>query len=295
VICAYDERRWEDLRAAVASVQQQDGGPVEIVVVVDHNPDLLRRARQDLSGVLAIENSSDSGIWGARNSGIGVASGGVVAFLDDDAVASPDWLAELTAPYEDPLVAGVGGSIEPAWDGERPGWLPPEFDWVVGCTYRGMPTQPAEVRNLIGCNMSFRKELLEALGGFRLGLYCDETDLCIRLRRRWPAAKLVYRPEARVDHRVPPSRTSLRYFLWRCYTEGGAKARVSRLVGSATGLATERRYTMKVLPRAVKRGLGGFVSGRDRLGAAKAATIVTGLATVTTGYVIGRLKPSGSG
>jgi hypothetical protein len=70
---------------------------------------------------------------------------------------------------------------------------------------------------------------------------------------------------------------------------------VARLVGSADALDTERRSATTVLPRALQRGSGGFVSGRDRLGAAKAATIVTGLATVTTGYVIGRLKPSGSG
>src|SRR5439155_54307 len=78
--------------------------------------------------------------------------------------------------------------------GERPTWHPPEFGWVVGCSYRGLPVEPAPVRNLIGCNMSMRRELFDAVGGFthgigRIGtipLGCEETEWCIRVRQRFP-------------------------------------------------------------------------------------------------------------
>src|SRR5581483_12443163 len=101
---------------------------------------------------------------GARNTGVSVATGSVCAFLDDDAEAAPDWLAWLVKAYADKDVLGVGGAIEPAWQDRRPEWFPEEFDWVVGCSYRGMPVISADTRNLIGANMSFRRDVLVNVG-----------------------------------------------------------------------------------------------------------------------------------
>ncbi|HET7094259.1 MAG TPA: glycosyltransferase family 2 protein, partial [Thermomicrobiales bacterium] len=190
VICAYADDRWPDLLAAVASVQTQTPAAREIIVVVDHNDALLDRVRTQIPGVAAVANVEPRGLSGARNSGVAASGGAIVAFLDDDATAAPDWLHQLCAAYDDPWVLGVGGAVEPAWAGGRPAWFPDEFDWVVGCTYRGMPGQTAPVRNLIGANMSFRRCVLEAVGGFRSGIGrigalpvgCEETELCIRGR-----------------------------------------------------------------------------------------------------------------
>jgi glucosyl-dolichyl phosphate glucuronosyltransferase len=283
VICAHDSSRWTELGAALASVEEQTLKPHEIIVVVDHNDDLLHRVRAEL-GVPAIENSQTRGLGGARNSGFAASSGSVVAFLDDDAVASPEWLSRLAERYGDPTVAAVGGSAEPLWAQGRPPWFPREFDWVVGCSYLGMPETSQEVRNLFGCNMSFRRQMLSALGGFRLGYGCDETEFCIRLRQRWPEQKVLYVPEAKIFHRVPEHRTHLRRFLSRCYFEGGSKAVVSRLVGAGQALSSEYRYTREVLPLGVRRGLGEFVRGGDISGLARAATVIAGLLTATAGY-----------
>src|SRR5438067_543241 len=84
IICAYTEERWSDLVAAVESVQKQTLSPREIIVVIDHNPGLLKRAREHVSGVVTIENADARGLRGARNSGIAVAQGQIIAFLDDD-------------------------------------------------------------------------------------------------------------------------------------------------------------------------------------------------------------------
>jgi GT2 family glycosyltransferase len=287
VVCAHDPARWEALRAALRSLGEQLVQPREVIVVIDHNSQLLGRARTELSGVRVIENTDIAGLGGARNSGIAVSSGSVVAFLDDDAVASPEWLRALMKRYSDVDVAGVGGSAEPMWESERPAWFPQEFDWVLGCSFLGMPESAQDVRNLFGCNMSFRREVLDELGGFRLGYGCDETELCIRLRHRWPEKKLLYTPEAKVFHQVPASRTRVRRFLSRCYFEGGSKAVVTRLVGTGVGLASEYRYTVSVLPAGVRRGLGDFFRRGDPYGLARAAAIVTGLATTTAGYAVG--------
>src|SRR6185436_17368622 len=110
-----------------------------------------------LSGVAVVENREHRGLRGARNSGVNAATSSIVAFLDDDAEASEQWLEFLAEPYTDPDVAGVGGLTEPIWDGGRPRWFPDEFEWVVGGAYRGMPVTRRELRNLWGGNMSFRR------------------------------------------------------------------------------------------------------------------------------------------
>jgi GT2 family glycosyltransferase len=290
VVSTYDLARWDELVAVLAALERQTHAPDEVVVVVDHNPNLLDRARGELQGVTVVPNDRVRGLGGARNSGIARSAGAIVAFIDDDAVPEPDWLERLLEGFEDPSVVGVGGTIEPRWDPGRPPWFPAEFDWVVGCSYVGLPTGASFVRNLIGCNMSFRREVLERSGGFRLGYSCDETELCIRVSQQSPEARFLYQPSARVRHRVPSARLRWRRFVSRCYWEGGSKAVVAKLVGARDGLASERTYAYRVLPRAVRRGLTRWAREGDAAGAACAATVVVGLAATTAGFLVGSLR-----
>jgi glucosyl-dolichyl phosphate glucuronosyltransferase len=296
VICTYSAERWPDLVAAVDSVRRQTVPPHEIIVVVDHNPELLTLARARLAGVAVVENREQPGLSGSRNSGVDAAQGAIIAFLDDDAVAAPEWLARLTAAYNTPHVIGVGGAIEPLWDNARPRWFPAEFNWVVGCTYLGMPTRATPVRNLIGCNMSFRREVFARVGGFRSGIGrvgarpvgCEETELCIRIYHAYPHCVLLYEPRAAVRHRVRRDRMHWRYFRQRCFSEGLSKAQVARAVGASAALSNERRYTTRVLPRGVVQGVTRTVLGRDvRGGLGRVASITAGLAITTAGYLAG--------
>jgi hypothetical protein len=181
------------------------------------------------------------------------------------------------------------------WLGGAPRWFPEEFHWVVGCTYKGLPRTLAPVRNIIGCNMSFRREVLKTIGGFkpevgRVGIRpmgCEETELCIRVMQRWSQRVLLYEPRSRVYHRVPPSRASWRYFRQRCYAEGLSKAQVARLVGSKSWLNRELTYSTWILPQGVARGLvEGFFRLRSA-GLARAGAIAAGLAITTAGYLRG--------
>jgi len=115
VVCAYADERFDRLSGAVASLGAQTAPPAEVIVVIDHNPKLLDRARRAYPGALVVPNLGTRGLSDARNSGVNRAYGDVVAFLDDDAEAAPDWLERLTAPYADSSVAGVGGWIEAVW------------------------------------------------------------------------------------------------------------------------------------------------------------------------------------
>jgi GT2 family glycosyltransferase len=298
IICAYTERRWDELAAAVRSAAGQGVAPLEVIVVSDHNVGLLERARRELPDARVLHNDDQRGLSGARNTGVRAARGDVLAFLDDDAVAAPDWLEHLLAPYGDPAVIGVGGSIEPLWPGARPRFMPDEFDWVVGCTYRGMPTTTSPVRNLIGANMSMRREVFDAIGGFRTDvgrvgtrpLGCEETELCIRAAQRMPGTRMVFAPRARVRHHVTDERAGWRYFRNRCWSEGLSKAVVSRHAGRADGLSSERSYVTSTLPRGVARALRDTVARRDAAGAARAAAIVAGLTITTAGYATGTVR-----
>lgn len=297
VICAYTEARWDDLLAAVASVQAQTVAAHEIIVVIDHNPSLYGRALAALDRVRVVENRGMRGLSGARNTGLEIADGEIVAFMDEDAAAARDWLERLSAAYADPLVMGVGGAIHARWQAGRPPWFPDEFDWVVGCTYRGMPTTSAPVRNLIGCNMSFRRSLYSTLGGFRDGigrigtrpLGCEETEFCIRANERWSKWRFVYEPAAQVFHNVPASRGAWAYFRSRCYAEGLSKALIAQFVSRKGSLSSESAYTLRTLPQGVLRGLRDALFRLDVSGLGRAAAIVAGLAITTAGYAWGTL------
>ncbi|WP_328953891.1 glycosyltransferase family 2 protein [Kitasatospora purpeofusca] len=291
VICAYTVERWDDLSAAVASVHAQRRPAEELLLVVDHCPELLRLAREHLTGLRILANRQRRGLSGARNTALAEARCALVAFLDDDAAADPDWTEHLLAGYRDPGVLGVGGLVRPWWRTGRPDWFPPEFDWVVGCSYRGLPVRAAPVRNLIGANMSFRRAEVLAAGGFRtdLGrvgrrpLGCEETDLCIRLAAQHPGAVLRYEPAAAVHHRVPAARTTFGYFAARCWAEGCSKAAVVRYDGAAAGLASERAYLRHTVPVALLRSL-------RRRRTATAGALCAGVAVTATGYLTGVVR-----
>ena len=193
----------------------------------------------------------------------------------------------------------VGGRTMPIWaSGRRPAWFPEEFDWVVGCTYKGIPSGLVRVRNVLGGNASFRRSAFDAAGGFATGigrdgdkrpLGCEETELCIRLSRARPDAVLLIDDRAVIHHRVPEAREHFGYFRTRAYAEGLSKALVARSVGADKGLESERRYATRVLPAGVVRGLRDAALSRPG-GAGRAGAIVAGVLTAAGGYVVGTVR-----
>lgn len=298
IVCAYTMNRWDELVTVVASLKKQT--PLhEIIVVIDHNPVLYERASKVFDGIVLLENKYNRGLSGARNTGIENTQGDIIAFIDEDAVPASDWLTRIAAHYADPDVLGVGGAIIPNWIEKRPGWFPDEFLWVVGCAYRGLPQQVQQIRNLIGCNMSYRRETFDQIGGFRKGIGrigtlpvgCEETEWCIRLHQDYQpkGGVLIYDPEISVYHNVPAIRSNWSYFVRRCFAEGISKALISQYVGTSDGLASERKYTFRVLPSGVIQGIKDAVRGNwSALG--RSAAIVIGLTLTVMGFVFGSIQ-----
>lgn len=289
VVCTYATARRPELEAAVASLLAQQARVGEIIVVVDHNDELLEYCRRTWPDLTVLASTGPRGLSAARDTGARAARGDVVAFLDDDAAAAPDWSARLADAFQDGVL-GAGGFIEPAWPGDGPpSWWPTSFNWVVGCSYPGMPTTRAAVRNVFGANMSVRRDVLLGVGGFdarvgRIGAAatgCEETEMYIRAVAAHPGSVVVFEPAARVRHRVGPERVTWRYFVARCYGEGRSKAVVARLSDPRTALSSERGYVARTLPSACVRGL---VSRDPRAGLA----VPLGLVCTTAGYLAGR-------
>jgi glucosyl-dolichyl phosphate glucuronosyltransferase len=294
IICAYTEDRWSLLEDCVASVETQTVPPVEIILCIDHNEELLRRSEQHFvwgrpAGAIpltVVANKYDGHLGSARNTAAEMASGEVLAFLDDDAAAAADWLEQLIAPYNNPRVAAVGGAPLPAFEQERPRWFPCEFDWVFGCAYTGLPLARAQLAHLIGANMSVRRSALQEINGFHSDNH-DDMDMCLRLA--YAQYNVIYEPLAIVRHFVPAARTTWHYFWRRCYFVNLGKVEAFANMEGAANLGAEFGFVGQIaknsIPAEARKALRGDLYGLVRVGA-----MMTGIVLAGLGHLSGKLR-----
>lgn len=266
IICTYSMSRFSDLMEAVQSLLKQTYQPMEIIVVVDHNAELYEKLKPILAKKIRLLHNQDvKGLSGSRNYGIDAASGEIIVFFDDDAVASRDWIEQIIKPYHESKVVAVGGLTLPRWEDKKPYWFPPEFYWVLGCTYKGYVEEMAVVRSVIGVNCSFRRSCIKQVGKFlpcigRIGekmLTGEETEYCMRIQKMMPDHKILFYPEAVVYHNVPKQRTTLKYFIKRTYGSGFSLAIIHKLLPGKE-IKTEQSFLKHLLLNFVPRMLKVF-------------------------------------
>jgi glycosyltransferase involved in cell wall biosynthesis len=296
IVTTYDLFRLKDALEAVYSILNQSHRNIEIIVVVDRNLSLHQKMKEYLPPPVKLVFNQTGGLSNSRNAGIKHATGDIIAFIDDDAVADKNWVYNLLQSYADPLVIGAGGKIKPMWYSDDK-TFPEELFWIIGCTYKGCPEFRTSVRNTFGGNLSFRRSVFEnnefcpniGRNGL-MQLTADETDLSLRLLNAFPDHKIIFDPNAVVYHRIYPYRLSLPFIMRRAYGEGISKAYMSkRHKGNA--LSTENSYLksmiLKWLPRKLIRL---FSLGKEYKEATQdIALTVLVTSTVIAGYMRGKI------
>jgi glycosyltransferase involved in cell wall biosynthesis len=221
-ICTY--MRYDLLQHAIASLSRQtlDRSQYEILVI-DNSPDqeLSKRISRDYAAVdnLCWIIEKTPGEANARNAAAAVARGDLIAFLDDDAIAKPGWLGAIVETFGQfgENVAAVGGKVNPIWGAPRPEWLHDHLLAYLSVINWGDKTREITKNEwLVAANLAFRVSPLNKIGGFKthLGrlrgdqvlLSNCEMDAIDELRAR--GSRIVYEPNAEVDHLIPASRLS---------------------------------------------------------------------------------------
>jgi cellulose synthase/poly-beta-1,6-N-acetylglucosamine synthase-like glycosyltransferase len=311
IIPTFSLDRWDQLVEAVSSVEAQTCPPLELIVCVDHNTELLRRCterwadRASTAGfpILVVPNRFAQGEevarrhqrahgsirrFGAgwnRNTGAELARGEIIAFMDDDAAAAPTWLEYLRAPFADPHTAAVGGAPLPNFETGRPRWFPANFDWVFGCAYAGLPTELGPYPRLIGANMAVRTEAFVDVGGCH-SIDFDDLDLCLRLSKN---RRLLYEPRAVVYHLVPEQRVTWHYFWRRCFVVNREKVEVFVRANSQGGMGAESRFVARALTAQLRADVNDILHGRLD-GAARIAAMLVGIVMASLGNLVGRCR-----
>jgi GT2 family glycosyltransferase len=193
VICAYNAET--TMRACLDSLQQLRYPAYEVVVVDDGSTDRTGEIADEYEGIHVI-HQENKGLSAARNVGIAASTGEIVAYTDSDCVVDPDWLHYLVATFLASGHSAVGGPN-----------LPPPEDSLVAACVAGSPGGPLhvllddeEAEHIPGCNMAFRREVLEEIGGFD-PIYRaagDDVDLCWRLQDK--GYQIGFSPAAVVWH-----------------------------------------------------------------------------------------------
>ncbi len=294
VVCTYSMARFEDFREAVESLFIQTYDDLEIVLVIDGNETVFDRTQVtfgDRENVVLHCNDENRGVSTSRTTGAELASGDVVAFVDDDAVAESMWVEELVRAYEKTDALAVGGRMTGEWLAGRPWYLPEEFDWLVGVTYPGFAEPWDEVRNTFESNISFRRKVFLELGGFdpELGPQGDDyshsegAEIGSRLRSKYGRG-VVYNPDAVVRHKVFEERTRVGWLLERAFEQGVSKRRMKRRSVSADSGA-ESNYLGQLLFTRVPYRLRALVRQRSVSELTALFTIAVFTGTVGAGYL----------
>lgn len=300
VICCYSHNRWAELTAGIEAAQAQLGPLDSLLVVVDHNPelqDLLTDRYGRELGMRIVASTGPQGLSGARNTAVSAVTEDVLVFVDDDAELADNALEAVRVALADDELVAIGGAVRAVWQDGRPAWFPDEFGWVVGCDYRGMPADGAQIRNPIGAAMAVRRGPLSEIGGFhhelgRVGTLpagCEETLMGIALARTHPEQRLVRDTGFAVRHHVPSARGRLSYFFSRCHHEGRSKARLTALAGASSSLSAEVRFLLTTVSTGVLRYLRQAFGG-ECAALARLAMMLLGVAATVAGTAAGMLS-----
>jgi O-antigen biosynthesis protein len=192
VVCTRNGAR--TLRECLRGLERLDYPNYEVIVVDDGSRDETPRIASKFNCRLI--STPNRGLSEARNTGWRAATGEIIAYIDDDAYPDPQWLRHLVITFQGTRHAAVGGPNRP-----------PAAEGLIAQCLRHAPGGPTHVlltdeiaEHIPGCNMAFRRKVLEDLGGFdpQFQVAGDDVDMCWRVQERsWTIG---FSPAAMVWH-----------------------------------------------------------------------------------------------
>lgn len=239
VICAFSLKRFDMTIDCIHSIFNNTYKNHEIVLVIDGNHELKQRMDLELKenkDVMIIENEKNEGPSISRNRGVEYAKGCIVAFIDDDAFATRNWLENIVKDFSEyPEIFAVGGKLLPSYEiGAKK--LPEELLWLVGGTYKGHPENRQLIRNVFTGNMAVKRYIFKDINfeimidkkENNLSHQLEDTLFCIRLNNR-KFGTVLYDPEIIAYHHIPNERLKIRSIVKRAFDEGILKAKLEDL------------------------------------------------------------------
>lgn len=241
VICTHN--RAEYLRKALVSLRGQtlDAQRFEIIVVDNASTDATQDVVEgELSETINLRylHEPTLGLARARNTGWQQARGRYIAFLDDDAVATPDWLENalefMSTTHPEPGM--VGGRVDPIWEAPRPDWLADDLaraltivDWPVA-----EPVILGDGRWVSAANIILPRDVLREIGGFQTdlgrqgGRLLSNEESLLRLQVEGMGRSCYYHPAIRVAHHAHATRLQQSWFKKRLHWQGVSEARMEQ-------------------------------------------------------------------
>lgn len=234
VICTHNRAGY--LAKAIESVIDQLLPGDEILLVDNGSTDDTREVPRRFEGRGPVRYVFEKkvGLCHARNTGWRSAAGKFAAYLDDDAIASPGWLAAIREAFDMlPSAGAVGGRVDPIWQAERPAWLSDEI--ALGLTIIDWSDKPKVIQDvrlqwLVGANMAFPVNVLAEIGGFEPRLdrvgnkMLSGGDVYLQEQIIRGGHSCLYYPSMAVRHLVPVSRLNKEWFRRRYYWQGVSDA-----------------------------------------------------------------------
>ena len=264
IICTHNRENY--LGKAIDSLLDQNfSGAYEVLIIDNASTDRTREVveSRQKNPLLRYGYEPTLGLSVARNTGANLARGPILAYLDDDAIASPAWLQNLWNAYQQwDKLAIAGGKVTLLWqNASPPQWLSTGLSENLGAYDLGNQLiwidRPGQTPR--GLNYSIRRSFLEQVGGFdralgRVGknlLSNEELHMTeLALAQGW---KVAYLPDALVAHHVAPERLCQQWFLRRGWWQGISECYREQLAGRS-GLPQLTRGTERLL-RGLHRSL----------------------------------------
>ena len=301
VIPSYDADKINYLQDSIDSVLNQTYTDFEIIVITEGNE--LTHKINSIYGdnkKISINKivNKNGGVAYARNKGLEMSNGEIVAYLDSDAVARKDWLKNMSEIYgnnED--ILSVGGLSVANWIGEKPKYLPPEFYWLVGVTHDGHPKDGSYIRSAFGCNLSYKKSIFKNMNAFNVNfgkdhgynLQGEEPELGSRIINEYGAG-MYYSEDIVVYHAVEPYQCDFNWLSKRAYLQGITKAKLKKETPDVE-LNTEGRYLKQLYLKSIPDYLMKIIRDRDVIESSyNIFGIIYFTILVFIGYIIGNIK-----